>query len=101
MDGKADAPGLGVIVTRRYDSASHRRLRKLLLVPGAFCWRCGTMSDLTVAHIDPNGPDEEWNVRVECRRHNASEARRRKLAMQRSPQQPGGNYATHPTAHLG
>lgn len=99
MDGKADPPGLGVIVSRSYDSASHRRLRKLLLVPGAFCWRpgCGSTSDLTVAHIDPTGPDEEWNARVECRRHNASEARRRKLATRRRPQQPGGNYATRPT----
>ncbi len=83
---------------RRYDTAAHRRLRKLLLVPGAFCWRpgCGATTDLTVAHIDPNGPDEEWNVRVECRLHNASEARRRKLASQRRPAQTGGNYATRP-----
>lgn len=81
---------------RRYDTASHRRLVKLLLVPGACCWRCGTQADLTVGHIDPNGPDEEWNARVECRRHNASEARQRKLASLRRArsQQPGGNYAT-------
>lgn len=85
-------------MSRRYDSASHRRLRKLLLVPGAFCWRpgCGATTNLTVGHIDPNGPDEEWNARVECRRHNASEARLRKLATQKRARshQPGGNYVT-------
>ena len=83
---------------RRYDTASHRRLVKLLLVPGAWCWRCGATSDLTVGHIDHNGPDEEWNARVECRRCNASEARQRKVASLRRArhQQPGGNYATVP-----